>query len=88
MRDQVKGVAFAHGVADLVIEELTLGHPTRQRAHGRPPGSQRALHLIEQIFADIAHRPLEVDAEHHVQVAGGVGVDRQDCAGSGSRSDT
>ncbi|MCK7522527.1 MAG: hypothetical protein MZV64_35025 [Ignavibacteriales bacterium] len=43
-----------------------------------PPSRQRRLDLLQHVFADVADRPFEVEAEHHVQVGGRVRVNGED----------
>jgi len=81
--DQVDAVAFGQRRADLAIQVVALVQAAGQRAHGRAAGCQRLLDLGQHVLADVAHRPFQRQAEDHVEVAGGIGVDGQDGAGLG-----
>src|SRR5450756_1745746 len=69
---QVDADALDDARVDLVVQDVALGDPCLEQVGAR---------LLAGLLADVADRFLERQAEHHVEVAGRVGVDSQDRPG-------
>ncbi|MFH1908134.1 MAG: hypothetical protein ABIL11_12270 [Chloroflexota bacterium] len=52
----------------MIFQIIAFIHAAGQRAHRRAALRQRGLDLLEHILADVADRPFQVEAKHHVEI--------------------
>ncbi|MDP3184759.1 MAG: hypothetical protein Q8M58_05760 [Anaerolineales bacterium] len=64
----------------MIFQIIAFIHAAGQRAHRRAALRQRGLDLLEHILADVADRPFQVEAKHHVEIGRRVGVNGEDAA--------